>query len=161
MFYDKSKILHKFNPFCMPLIQFFLSSYELQSLVIAIQDKLLWDKIVPPFLQSLNYGIKLLVICGVFPLSLIQLLAEIGNGSIVLTQNCSYCNSTCVTSYLKCLPKIRQEQNWSFCYLLLQYIKSPFGLLCPFKILVPLLHCIHHGCTNPTEVSNELSIKTC
>jgi hypothetical protein len=114
-----------------------------------------------PFLQGLNYGIKLLVICELFSLGLIQLLTEVGNRSIILTQNCFYCNSTCITSHLKCLFKIRQDQNWSFYYLFLQYIEAPFGLLRPFKRIVLLLHCIHHWCTNPTDVSDELSIETC
>jgi hypothetical protein len=161
MFYDKSKILHKLNPLCMSLIQFFMSGYELQSLVIVVQDKFLWNNVVSPFIQGLNYSIKFFIICRVLSLSLIQLLIEICNWFIILAQDCSNCNSTCITFHLKCLPEISQDQNWSSCYLLLQYIEAPLGLLCPFKKLVPLLHCIHHSCTNFTEISNELPIETC
>jgi hypothetical protein len=124
------------------------------------KTKFLWNKVVPPFLQGLNYSIKLFIICGVLSLSRIQLLIEICNWSIILAQYCSNCNSTCITSHLKCLSKIWQDQNWSLYYLLLQYIEYPLSLLCPFKILVPLLHCIHHWCTNSTEISTELPVET-
>jgi hypothetical protein len=130
-------------------------------MVIAIQDKFLWDKAMSPLLQGLNYGIELLIICGVFYLGLIHLLTEIGNRYVILAQNCSNYNSTCITSHLKCLFKIRQDQNWSFCYFLLQYIEAPLDLLCPFKRFVLLLHSIHHWRTNSTEVSDELPIEAC
>jgi hypothetical protein len=121
----------------------------------------MWDEVKSPLLQGLNYGIKLLVIHGVFSLGLIHLLTEIGNMFIILAHNFSYCNSTRITPHLKFLFKIRQDQNWSLCDFLLQYIEAPLGLFCPFKRLVLLLHCIHNGCTNSIEVSDELPIETC
>jgi hypothetical protein len=114
-----------------------------------------------PLLQGLTYGIQFLIIRGVFSLGIIHILTEIGNRSIILAQNYSNCNSTCITSHLKCLFKIQQDQNWSFCYLLLQYIEAPLRFLCPFKRLVLLLHFIHHWSTNSIEVSDELPIEAC
>jgi hypothetical protein len=125
-----------------------------------MQEKFPWDKVMYPFLQGLNYGLKLLIIRGVFYLGLIQILIEIGNMSIILAQNYSNCNSTCITSHLKCLFKIQQDHNWSFYYFLLQYIEAPLSLLYPFKRLVLLLYCIHHWCKNSTEVFDELPIET-
>ena len=116
---------------------------------------------MPPFLQGLNYGIKLFIICGVISLSLIQPLTEICNMPIILAQNCSNFHSTHITPYLKFLPEIWQDENWSFCYLLLQYIENFLSFFYLFKRLVSFLHCIHHLSTNPTKISDGLPIKTC
>jgi hypothetical protein len=63
MLSNKSKILHEFYPFGMSLVQFLLSGYKLQSLIVSIQNKLLQDKIMPSFFQGFYYNVKFLVIC--------------------------------------------------------------------------------------------------
>jgi hypothetical protein len=115
---------------------------------------------MPPLLQHLYDSIKLLVICGVFHLCLFQLLAEICNRSVLLTQDCSYGKPTCVTLYLKCLLEIQQHQNWLFRDLSLQQVESLLSLYCPVKRLMALLHCIHHCCANPTKILDEFSVET-
>jgi hypothetical protein len=58
----ESKILHVFNPFFMFLVQLVLLSHELQSVIITVQNKLLRNQIMSPFLQCLYDHIEFLVI---------------------------------------------------------------------------------------------------
>jgi hypothetical protein len=115
---------------------------------------------MPPLFQCLYDSIKILIIRGVFQFRLVQLLTEICNWSVFLTQDLSYGKPTRITFYLKCFLKIRQHQNWLFRDLLLQQIESLLSLCCPVKRLMPLLHCIHHCCANSTEISDEFSVET-
>jgi hypothetical protein len=129
-------------------------------MIITVQYKFFWDQVMPPLLQCLYDSIKFLIIRGVLQFRLIQLLVEICNWSVLLAQDRSYGKSACITFHLKCLQEIRQHQHWSFPDLLLQQIESLFSLGCPMKSLMPLLHCVHHRCTNPTEIFDEFSVET-
>jgi hypothetical protein len=141
-------------------IQLLLLSHKLQCMIITIQYKFLWDQVMPPLFQCLYDSIKFFVVCGVFQLCLIQLLTEICNWSVLLTQDRSYGKATCITFHLECLLKIWQHQHWLLCDLSLQQIESLLSLGCPMKSLMLLLHYVHHCCTNSTEIPNELSVET-
>jgi hypothetical protein len=84
MFNDKSEILNKLYPLSMFLFLLLLSGYELQSVIIAIQKKILRYEIMSPFLQHLDYDIELVFICGVLMFRFIQFLTEICNRFVVL-----------------------------------------------------------------------------
>jgi hypothetical protein len=115
---------------------------------------------MPPFLQCLHDSIQLLIISGVLHFRFIQLLAEVCYRSVFLTQDCPNCKSACIAFHLKCLLEIWQHQNWSFCDLPLQHIKTIFSLFCLVKRLVSFLHCVHHCCTNSTKIPDEFSVET-
>jgi hypothetical protein len=160
MFYHKIEILHMLNPFDMSLIQLLLFSHKLQCMIVIVQDKFLWDQLMPPFLQCLNDSIELLVISGVLHFHFIHLLAEIRYRPVFLTQDCPDCKSTCIAFHLECLSKIWQHQNCSFRNLPLQQIKNFLGFFYPVKRLMSFLHYVHHRYTNFTEIPDEFSIES-
>ena len=82
-----TKILHVFNPFNMFLVQLLLSSHELQSVIITVQNELLGNQIVSPFLQRLYDCVEFLVIRGVINLHFIQFFTEVCDRPVILAQD--------------------------------------------------------------------------
>jgi len=69
--YHKVEGLEVLNPLGMMGAELVLTLYELERLMIQMQDELGPNQIMPAMLPSSHYGIKLFIISGELPLSLI------------------------------------------------------------------------------------------
>ena len=69
--YHKVEGLEVLNPLGMMGAELVLTLYELERLMIKMQDELGPNQIMPPMLPSSHYGIKLFIISGELSLSLI------------------------------------------------------------------------------------------
>ena len=78
-------------------------------LMIREENELLRQKVTSPIEKRLNHHVEFLVVGGV-PLSdIIQLLTEVSNWMIFLSEDSAYSNSWCVTRHFKDFKKIERH----------------------------------------------------
>ena len=115
----KIKTLKIVYPFCMFLIKFWLLHCKLRCMIVRIQYKLFSHHVMSPLLQCLNNCMEFLIRRGIFSFSVIQFLTKICHSSVILTQYSTYSFSIGIVFYLKWLAKVRKNQDWFLCDLLL------------------------------------------
>jgi hypothetical protein len=114
---------------------------------------------VSPFLQILNYSIKLLIINKIL-IRIIKIFTKIGNKFTFFTQTISNGIATSITIYLKYLVETCKHQNKPLYKFLIQHIKKISYSYSPLKLFSIPSHYFNYRCTNTIETFDNFFIRT-
>ena len=156
---DRKRIgLKEFNPTRMPAVKFLLTIQILQSFMMRMQQKLIWKEIVTPMIQSTNSSIKFLIIGRILPKTLIQLLTKESNRLTFLAEHSTNSHSRRITINFKKLAKIWKYKHWSFCYFLLDQLKTSLSFFIPLEL--SSFQAFSNKSNDVTETSYKMTVDT-